>query len=329
MFYDPKLSGQVLLSSGQWNADCPFCGKEEHFFMNSKTGLWDCKKCGEVGNWFSFFKKVGIGVTNEKEELKKQKQKIKQKHFLESEIKNNNFLENVEMSIETKNDKNIYIPQKTLIFPESFKKISIGDLDTTFALKYILKRKYKFDIIKKHNLLYCINGLYWNRLIIPIYINQQLKGYLGRWIQFNEEKVKRKYRNSFNTDFSMLLGNYDNLNNDDYVIICEGAFSSYRINYNSTFAFGKKLSEGQVYLLKQKKIKKVFVLFDSDAQKETLKICKMLVSNNFKVRTLLLEKGDPDDLDNEDGNLYERLLKQSFLFTDKEIMPVFKFKNFF
>jgi hypothetical protein len=30
--------------------DCPFCGKENHFYVHPGTGLWDCKKCGEKGN---------------------------------------------------------------------------------------------------------------------------------------------------------------------------------------------------------------------------------------------------------------------------------------
>lgn len=37
--------------------DCPFCGKEDHFFVGELTGQWDCKVCGESGNHFSFFQK--------------------------------------------------------------------------------------------------------------------------------------------------------------------------------------------------------------------------------------------------------------------------------
>lgn len=37
-----------------WQGDCPFCGKEGHFFASPKTGLWDCKVCGAKGNPVSF-----------------------------------------------------------------------------------------------------------------------------------------------------------------------------------------------------------------------------------------------------------------------------------
>lgn len=39
-------------------ADCPFCLKEEHFYINKQKLLWDCKVCGEKGNQFSFLEKI-------------------------------------------------------------------------------------------------------------------------------------------------------------------------------------------------------------------------------------------------------------------------------
>src|SRR4051812_44704485 len=38
------------------SGDCPFCGKEDHFYVNQKTGQWDCKSCGKEGNLFTFLK---------------------------------------------------------------------------------------------------------------------------------------------------------------------------------------------------------------------------------------------------------------------------------
>lgn len=42
---------------GQPFADCPFCGKEEHFFAHPKTRQWDCKACGLSGNLYTFLTK--------------------------------------------------------------------------------------------------------------------------------------------------------------------------------------------------------------------------------------------------------------------------------
>lgn len=45
--------------------DCPFCSKERHFYVNKVNKLWDCKRCGEKGNFFQFLELVA--KRNEKE----------------------------------------------------------------------------------------------------------------------------------------------------------------------------------------------------------------------------------------------------------------------
>lgn len=38
--------------------DCPFCSKERHFFVNTKTGQYDCKSCSSKGNHYTFLQKL-------------------------------------------------------------------------------------------------------------------------------------------------------------------------------------------------------------------------------------------------------------------------------
>jgi len=38
--------------------DCPFCAKEGHFYVNTENLLWDCKRCGESGNFEGFLSGV-------------------------------------------------------------------------------------------------------------------------------------------------------------------------------------------------------------------------------------------------------------------------------
>lgn len=42
----------------QRQGDCPFCGKEGHFYANETNKLWDCKRCGEKGNFPNFLELV-------------------------------------------------------------------------------------------------------------------------------------------------------------------------------------------------------------------------------------------------------------------------------
>ena len=48
----------VAKSSGQeYTGDCPLCGKEGKFYINSKSGKWSCHVCGEGGGISAFLKR--------------------------------------------------------------------------------------------------------------------------------------------------------------------------------------------------------------------------------------------------------------------------------
>lgn len=320
-FYNPELQNQNL-SGIEWNGNCPMCGKSNHFYMNSKNGLWSCKKCGEEGNWFQYQRKVKIGFTIEEEETNKIKNKIKIFGKLP------NFLEDEKEEIKLEglsgeeNKKFIYKVLPTIELPNSF--IDISKRKTPEAYNYIIKRRYSKGLIEKYDLMYGTSGNYFNRIIIPVYLRGRLKGYLGRWIDIPNYKPEKKYRNSYGTDFSFLLGNYDFINKKKVVVICEGAFSSYRIGFNSVYSFGKKLSNEQIYLLKKKYVKEILLLYDSDAKIEIVKIAEKLLNENFIVRILFFENGDPADLAGD--NIRERVLEESKIYESKQTIPIIKFR---
>ncbi len=41
-----------------YESECPFCHADDRFYINPKTGQWDCKRCAEHGNIFSFLQKI-------------------------------------------------------------------------------------------------------------------------------------------------------------------------------------------------------------------------------------------------------------------------------
>lgn len=52
------LALKPVKGEDQFKGDCPFCGKEDHFFVNGSTGQFQCKVCGESGNVYSFLQKI-------------------------------------------------------------------------------------------------------------------------------------------------------------------------------------------------------------------------------------------------------------------------------
>ena len=72
----------------EWEADCPFCREEKHFYFNRRTGKWICHKCNEKGGITSFLARArGIsgkeafkelaGLAGLEWEVKKPAKKIK------------------------------------------------------------------------------------------------------------------------------------------------------------------------------------------------------------------------------------------------------------
>lgn len=51
-------AGLYHVTGNQVTGDCPFCGKDNHFYVNHEKLLWDCKVCGESGNRQSFLEKI-------------------------------------------------------------------------------------------------------------------------------------------------------------------------------------------------------------------------------------------------------------------------------
>lgn len=56
--------GVSFLPKRSWTGDgqaigsCLFCEKESKFYLNIESGLWDCKVCGESGNYVTFVRKL-------------------------------------------------------------------------------------------------------------------------------------------------------------------------------------------------------------------------------------------------------------------------------
>jgi hypothetical protein len=49
------LDGKAT-ANNQYLSDCPFCGKESHFYISSETGRYECKVCNESGNVYTFIR---------------------------------------------------------------------------------------------------------------------------------------------------------------------------------------------------------------------------------------------------------------------------------
>ena len=160
-----------------------------------------------------------------------------------------------------------------------------------------------------------------DHIVFLIYNNNKLVSWLARsrmdkdWHKQNIKDYKAgkarlvlRYYNSDNTEFSNILGGYDEIaeSETDTVILVEGitdkANVDRKLNLYSkpdtkcNFTFGHNFSENQAKLLKKKGVKNIVLMYDPDALKEIEKFGLSYWHNFDSVMCARLREGvDPGE----------------------------------
>jgi len=262
---DDKKLKELLInprtaSKNHYQADCPFCFKGQHFYINRGTFKWDCKKCSEYGNLFKFLNHIGA------------------LEYLEGVVEIGKKL--TKMSAGNVDENNVVITE-TVKMPRGFKRLYFDE--------YLHNRGFKESDYKK----YIVGRTTKERrlkdyIIIGIVENGSLKGYLSR-VDWSKDRIKTfekrfgkkkpKYMNS-DASFSKLLGGSDEINfRTKTSILVEGFFDKLNVDLklkldrqNSikcNYTFGKKISKTQINKLYTKGIKNIILIQDPDAVTES------------------------------------------------------------
>ena len=237
--------------------------------INIQTQKWHCWVSNTGGrNLFQLFKKVNASREQ--------------------------FNELVELVGEPKYSRVKKQDKKDLVrLPDEYKPLWNGGdgIVKRHALTYMYKRGFTDDDILKHNIGYCDEGKYSNRIIIPSYDSDgQLNFFVGR----DFYKSKLKYLNSFTS--KDVIGFDLFINWDEPIILCEGVFDAMSFKRNAIPLFGKTMSKRLHKKILQQKVKKVFLALDDDAQLDAMKISEKLMNEGIDVRKIDLKNGDPNDI---------------------------------
>lgn len=247
-----RSNGKPRISSNNISFTCPVCNKPGHAFINIKTYAWDCKKCNESGNLYGLLKHLGLLHLLEGTPVVYDKLKP---------------LEKENISIE---EKDLQIADKSL--PPGFKRL--GHKDNSIYSNYLRKRKFQgvdFNILQPGYTE--LISRYEDYVIIPIERDFSVKGFVARYI--GNDETKKRYQNSVHTEFSKLLGLYDQITIDTrFLILVEGIFDAISVITELELhelhadmwcccTFGKRLSHAQIELIKKTKVKFLYLLYDA------------------------------------------------------------------
>lgn len=298
----PKLGNR-----NQIIADCPWCGKEKHFYVNkgvNKKGRinpYDCKRCGVSGSIYTLLAKLD-SLHLLKGNVIQEHDKLNKHEFEETLNSIDNFAE-------------IEIPNKNL--PKCSKLINIEDDE----YNYLLSRKFtEIDFELYSPVKNKINKGFKDYVIIPIYQDFEIKGYVGRYIGINPNKPR--YKNSNETEFGHLLGGFDEINKKTKtLILVEGWFDKTSVTtelglhhideLKCCTTFGKKISDYQIWLILNKtNIENIILMYDASDAVNDMKKIGIKLDNYF--HTMVADTGHEKDPGQLCENEFHKILQNLF-----------------
>jgi len=164
--------------------------------------------------------------------------------------------------------------------------------------KYFLKRKFEIDFLSlKYDLRFTdhSDGFYKFRVVFPIYLNQRIVSYQCRDVTDQQEvRYLACKKDDEIIEHKHTLYNIDNCTLNK-VIVVEGIFDNLRLGDNCASSFGTGFTDEQIALIKSKKFKKVFILFDNEdrAQKDAEKMAIKLSDNDIEAYIVNIPFEDP------------------------------------
>ena len=266
-----KSRGQSLKKNNEYMWWSPFVSHHKpKLQVNIQTGKWHCWVSNQGGhNLFQLFKKVGAGRV----EFQSLSKLLGETSFYNSD----------------KNDAG----KQTLTLPKEFKSLSEPhtSIIKDHAMLFLRKRGVTKEDIIRYNLGYCSEGQYQNRIIIPSYDDKgQLNYFVGR--DFYASTLKYK-----NPPIPKDIIGFDLYVNWSLpIILVEGVFDAMAIKSNAIPLFGKSILPKLYGKIIEKSVKNLFIVLDSDAFDDAIKMTEKFVNEGISVNFVKLDGKDPSDV---------------------------------
>lgn len=237
-------------------ARCPLCGDskrnpyKKRFNMDYNDGVpgWNCFNCDEHGNFYDIYSRMkGISYDDAVERLKNPAWERGNKDHKDKVTKR---LEKKKIVKEKKEFTHYnWITEDCKEPPERYVN----------ALKVFYESR---KIPKECQLYICYQGRYKNRIIIPVFDeNQNIVYFQARRIP--KTKLVPKYDNPASPKEIIIL-NYHLFDPDKYIVVPEGIIDAWMVGIQGTTCLGKYISKEFLDQLFLKTKKGVIVALDND-----------------------------------------------------------------
>ena len=265
-------NGRLLNKANEYMYWSPFVHHHKpKLQINSKTQKWHCWISNQGGhNLFQLFKKL----------------KASREQFDELA----DIVGKPRQSLSSNREK---VKENIVRLPKEFKPLwnSKDGIIKRHSINYLKKRGITMGDVIRYNIGYCEDGVYGNRIIIPSYNSDgELNYFVGRDIYSGGMKYKNPPVSKDVIGFELFV------NWDEPLILCEGSFDAMAIRRNAIPLFGKTIPKKLKMKIYEKRVKQIYILLDSDAIKDSIKITDDLMRNGIDVYFVNLKEEDPSDM---------------------------------
>ena len=275
---------EEIFPGGTWKDEyeyvirCPVCGDHathSHCHINPTKGVFHCFYKGCSGSLAQLVKEYGGGA-----KVETRKGVIEKKKYLEVDF-------------------------------DQFKKVTgVGNTLDRLAFTYLKDRGVTIEEIAEYDIRYATHGRYYGRVLFPIYEDERLVNFVGRsFLHFVDPPYLFPHHGeTLITSAEAIFGYSEVVTRPRGIyIIVEGVFDAVRVNKWSNdpgvrglAILSNQISKGQVHKLLGLEDAGFFVMLDSDARQEAIKVARLLCNYNRDVRIAFLEQGDPASVSDEE-----------------------------
>lgn len=261
---------------------CPFCTDDKYkFYISLTKGVCHCFKCGASTSLL----KLISNVEHKPKSVIKQMfgdLALEQENVATLSGLSTSFEEVfLDTSLENIEKRCVPLPDEN---GEKYTFLNPNKAETKTeqkALEYLYSRGITSTQIIENKFKLARNGVYNNRIIIPIVDEHKQKFYVARSINKTTRlKEVSPHTNWWNYSKSEVLFGLDNAlkNGLGSIVLCEGIFDALAWRMNGVSMLGKSLYKSQLARLFQvsDSIKRIYICLDFDAQEDVVKLAEQL-----------------------------------------------------
>lgn len=279
------------------SADCPFCSKPGHFYINVDSGNYICFKCEQAGRGFRGLVKLVAEVEGVKTSVARRIISRQSVEYKRREEQPSTLLERVAKlrGMEAQSDDGLVRAP----LPDEF--IPVWREGRGWRMPaYLRQRGITRDTARRWGLGYCDKGRYADRIVFPINCPHG-QSFTARDATENQSQ-QPKYLNPKGVDHGRLLYGWSTLGDGD-VILVEGptdVLSLVQRGYEVLGLLGKSLHVEQMKLLLNLPRDKTFIIMlDPEETEAPYKVGKQLLCRFERVYVAGLPGVDPNEATRE------------------------------